>query len=326
MGLRDISVGSDTANYVINHFLNVRERIRYAYKDIGFIYYNYILSLLGFNPQMYLILYASIVSITVSVFFYKYSTNLLISFILYLTVGLFTFSMSAMRQTLAICFIIQSFLLVVKKRYIFALMLLIIASSFHLSAVIFIPFFIIGVFYLNHLEKKGIENKFEENHSKKILIFYYFSIFSIILSDFIVSKLINYLPEAYKYILTHAEENHLNWIFYFLQIGLSFVSVALIRNRSLVPNENGNVYILLGYAACISIFISGLAMRINIIMRFTEYFSMSFLILIPLGINSIKEAKIKPIVIIICLFIAIVAFSISTPGGVLEIDNYKLLR
>ncbi len=150
MGLRHPHVGTDTPQY-----LRVYHSIKYfrwnqvswdnlLEQEIGFKLYNYVLNWFGVSDQMYLILYALFVSVVIAKLIEQYCRNLFWGFYFHITIGLFTMSMSGMRQTIAclICWLAISYIL--RKKPIRFILVVLLAASFHQSAIFFLPFYFAG--------------------------------------------------------------------------------------------------------------------------------------------------------------------------------------
>jgi hypothetical protein len=131
VGLRGINVGSDTATYYY-HFQNLKNEsfismIEKYKTDVGFYLITMVLAKILKNYNVYLILTSLIYLIPVAVLIYKKSTNPLYSYFLFFCFGLFTFSMSTLRQTIAIGLCIIAYLL--KDKPIKKLLALVLAIS-----------------------------------------------------------------------------------------------------------------------------------------------------------------------------------------------------
>ena len=142
MGLRHPSIGSDTSHYLYKYLnLTVDQFMDSNSYEFGFIFFNYFLYNLGVGPQLYLIITSAIIAFTISYFFYNYSKNIFFSFYLFLTIGLFTMSLSGIRQMLSVSFCLLAFISYNKLtnyKYLVSISFLILSYSFHNSAIIFL--------------------------------------------------------------------------------------------------------------------------------------------------------------------------------------------
>jgi len=139
MGLKHPSVGVDTAQYLYRyHYVPYPlDSDIFAYPEWVFYGFSTILSKIGIGDQGYLAIYALIISASFSRFFYKYSTDIFLSFYLHLTIGLFDLSLSGMRQMFAICIILLSFDFLMKNKLVPFVISVIIAYFTHNSAICF---------------------------------------------------------------------------------------------------------------------------------------------------------------------------------------------
>lgn len=148
MGLRSRYVGVDTSRYVTifqsspyyqwKYILrpeNIREQ------EIGFKLYNTLLYKLRFSDQMYLILYAFLITFGVSKQILKYCKNPFLGFYLHTTIGLFTMSMSGIRQSLACVIIWMAIDCILEKKPVRYFLTVIVASLFHQSAIFMVVFY-----------------------------------------------------------------------------------------------------------------------------------------------------------------------------------------
>lgn len=148
-GFRSILVGNDTINYYNNflYYSHLSELPLNLFTEVepGFKIFTYICSHLGFSYNVYMLLESMVYIGSFSVLIYKYSDSYVFSFFLLLSTGIVTFGMTAQRQSMAIGFSIFSFLLLGKswKRNILSLLLVIVAISFHVTAAIVIPGFLL---------------------------------------------------------------------------------------------------------------------------------------------------------------------------------------
>ena len=155
MGLRSPSVGKDLENYFIlyNSISNIS--IFETSTEPGFVLFLKLLNLFGVGEQGFILLTSLIISVSISWFIYKYSKNIFLSFFLHVTIGLFAFSLSGVRQSLAVSLILIAIYFTLNKKWIKAGLVNLIAISAHYSAIIYLPFILLG--YLNIKDFKKIK-------------------------------------------------------------------------------------------------------------------------------------------------------------------------
>ncbi|MFA6866191.1 MAG: EpsG family protein [Clostridia bacterium] len=153
--MRGMTVGIDLVNYNKLMFVPISKMnlvelvafIKKGYYETGFVIFNKIMSIICFNNwQLYLCSIAIIVNVIIAWFIYKYSDNPLLSYLIYMGIGLYIFSFSALRQIMAIAFTIVAFDRIYRKKYIRFFIWVFIAFLFHKSAIVFGVIFLVRNF------------------------------------------------------------------------------------------------------------------------------------------------------------------------------------
>jgi len=153
-GLRSMYVGIDSLSYV-NEYLNsiysfnydtflsvIRSEILYK-KFVVFCRW------IGANYTIFFTIIACFYSVVMGRFVYKNSKEPAMSFLMLLSMGYFFFSMTGLRQTIAICFIILAIEKLLNKETKLFILLTCIASMFHISAIITFLLLVINKLELN---------------------------------------------------------------------------------------------------------------------------------------------------------------------------------
>lgn len=107
-------------------------------KDPFYYFVGWLFSRVFRNAQFWLAAVAIFYNIAIGVFVYRESNNPLISIIAFISLTYFEFSLSGLRQTIAMGFIVLSYFSLKYKRLKEFLILVLIASLFHKSALIFL--------------------------------------------------------------------------------------------------------------------------------------------------------------------------------------------
>lgn len=156
-GFRDpYIVGIDSENYW-EFFVSVQDiDIWDSNFEIGYTLLNQILSQVFDNQYAYSIFFpVALISVGLCLrFFKKYSVSLLFSVILFILMRFYDLHFSAMRQVIAIGFILLSYDYIIRKKIVCYLLTILIAASFHKSAIIFAPFYLINYIKLPKLTAK----------------------------------------------------------------------------------------------------------------------------------------------------------------------------
>lgn len=142
--LRNDYVGTDTQNYHMifeNFFSFVTD---FSFKnaglssDIGFYSLVYWLQYYGCPFRFLLFISAFVYIAAIVMLIYKYSKKSWLSYFIFLTFGFFIFN-TTMRQCFAVSFCIFAFEFAVCRKFVPYLILVLLAISFHSTAVVFLP-------------------------------------------------------------------------------------------------------------------------------------------------------------------------------------------
>lgn len=316
ISFRDISVGTDSYAYLKDYQINYNilpfsSFIEFIKEENGFRVILLILHRLGINWRGFQILYAALVTISLGLFCYKYSDNLFITYLLYVTIGTFAMSLTGIRQTIAIALVLFIYNLLDNKKYVPALLLYVVASSIHYTAL-----FMIILFFLELL----IKNK-KRNFSFWIFI----GIIIPILSYFFTKKILDIfsflLLDKYKYSGYYTTLNStLNPVVIIMySILFLYILTGIILSKNKLTDKDIKFFIL-------SSFFIGCYLAsgtVYMLARLSYYFSPFFIVLLTNNINNFYLNKRSKIVIelLLCL-ICLIAFTISIPGSSYGIDNY----
>ena len=305
MALRDPSVGIDISHYLNNIYQQGANRY-YSNNEIGFYIFRVLCYRLGLSNQQFLALVSGFIVFSFGKFFYKYSKNIFVSFWLYVTIGLFTMSMSGLRQIIAISILLFAIDDILNRKSIAFFIKVFIAIMFHQSA------FIFGIAYFFPLIRLN-------KHSVFFLIFGSFLIF--IFGDSILSYLISQGNISYfdTYSIGSYKTNPLVIIEDFF---ITVLCITFLSNWDL-KTKQGKAQLLLIWMSFANLYISMASLNMVMISRMGMYFSTANLVLIPNVISRIKNRNIRFWGWFACLGLSLAHFIISTPGGTLQIDNYK---
>lgn len=147
VGLR--TRGNDTSTY--HHMYDLLEVGLSSIRSIdwakltaapGFTFVNILLKTAGLSFQDYLMVYALFTIITYLWFIRKYSRHTLFSVFLFFTMGIYGFTMAAIKQTAAVAFLVMATDRAMQKKYVSFVVFVLIAELFHPYAFIYliVPF------------------------------------------------------------------------------------------------------------------------------------------------------------------------------------------
>lgn len=153
-GLRDVTVGVDTFRYSL-HFSRIRAITNWDNfidydTEIGYKVYQWIIGLFTSNVNMYLLLTATLLFTLLAKFIYKNSTNIFLSYFIFISLGFFDFTLSGIRQSIAMLIGLYTYEYALKKQKTKFLLVVLLAASFHYSALILLPIYFLVNFNLNN--------------------------------------------------------------------------------------------------------------------------------------------------------------------------------
>lgn len=148
---RAVGVGGDTHNYY-EFYKELRVTSEdFSGFDIGYASLNYLLSaILNLDFRCLYFIISLFVTVCFVVFVKKLSCNHLMSMFLYITLGVFTQGLSALRQIIAIGFILISLIFIIDKKIWKSILFIAIATLFHSSAILCLIIVPLRYIKLNH--------------------------------------------------------------------------------------------------------------------------------------------------------------------------------
>ena len=109
-------------------------------RNFGFLYFNKIIyTLFGDEQQALLFCIALIVHLALAIVVYRYSPAPWLSYLIWNCMGFYIFGFSAIKQALAMAFVMLSFVGIVEKKLGFYLSMMAIAGAIHMPALVFLP-------------------------------------------------------------------------------------------------------------------------------------------------------------------------------------------
>lgn len=311
MALRDKSVGADIARYFdLYNSQNFYAYGSYNKFEYGFYVYMGLLSYLGFSDHFFLMLTSLFITVSFARFFYKYSENLFLSFYLHLTIGLFIITMSALRQSIAICFILFAIDFILKRKFILFLITVYIASTFHFSAICFFP-----VYFCYNIRLASY---------KRILFMVLIMICLLLFSHVLIIALQRIIPQQYLSLYgIFKDKVKMNILLVVIAFAIPVFIVIMWKltneNIKLISSQDSFFFIL----TCISTVITIFALNSIMISRISYYFIPAYVVLIPNIMSRLSIPFNKLLIYGALILVCFVYFVLGTVGGILEIDNYR---
>ena len=291
-GLRNEKIGSDTESYKLM-FEDImvgdyNERI-----EIGYRYFNEILQFFTSESQWLFIIVAVFLSVSIGVFVDKNAKDPFLAILFFVTLGLFQFSLSGIRQTIAVAITILSIELIKKRKLFWFLVFVFLATQFHKSAMLFIP----GYFIANRII------------TIKNIIIYFFVFTAIYFSaEFFLLKAADILELNYG-----IEETNNGEIFFIIVLIITVLGFWK-RDRILaIRNNNNKLYVNSSNIIFINLnFISLLIWAIRLISRTAErvafYYMPSTYLLLEEYVCSIKTKQNRLFAYILITVLAVTLF------------------
>lgn len=143
LAFKSEEVGTDTASYMymydnagMTNSIDTDSRIEYGYQ-----YMSVILNRLFESDQTLFIVSSFIVCLSLFVFLRRTSTNPVLALYFFVTMGFFQFSLTGIRQSLAMAITLFAFPLIQKKRFFIYILVILLAMLFHKSAIFCLPLY-----------------------------------------------------------------------------------------------------------------------------------------------------------------------------------------
>lgn len=278
--------GNDYMSYFNNHALMNAGREAWGSSDILF----YIINVL--TPNFFVFIGITSMFYIISIR-YLIKKNLVINqywfaiLILLINPYLFLVQLSSIRQTIAICCFIFAVNFAIKRKLILYIIMILIATGMHISAIILLPLYFI-------LTNKPINKK----HICLIITILILLIFTP-LFDLIANKLLEYLPGHYRYYYNQDLQNSLR-----ATLISSFYFLLVISNLGKLKGRE----IIYGKLSLISTVISILAIKVSMITRIGMYFDIFLILTIPHIFKRINKKLTRQILFIILISIYILRY------------------
>ncbi|MDE6019916.1 MAG: EpsG family protein, partial [Ruminococcus sp.] len=138
---RDFSVGQDTENYRVAYEninkIGLKSFFLFGWEP-GFVLINLLFAKLGFSFRILLSSIGIFSYYSVFRFINKYSPYPWLSILIYIGFGNFYVSLFVLRQTLAIAVLLYGFKYIINRQFYQFCLIVILATSFHLTAILFL--------------------------------------------------------------------------------------------------------------------------------------------------------------------------------------------
>jgi transmembrane protein EpsG len=279
-GFRDVTVGADTAQYKAL-FLQSQtlplgaftdrffEIVFTESEDPGFYLFQRLIQYVITDYQVYLVLIAMIFMIPLGYFIYKYSSEPLISFLLFSVLFYEFFAVTGLRQTVATALVVLVGYHFVRARKLgWFLLLVCIAMTIHKSSLIFVPFYFLA--------------------NKQLTKAYLMTMFGVVLGLFVFRNPFFELLVQVSGYETYSAMEGAGAVNFSLML-LSVLFVALWRKDQILANNPSAIHFFnaLLLAACLL----PLTFLNPSMMRLVQYFSLFLLLMIPEIVGTFERRE-----------------------------------
>lgn len=292
-GLRDISIGADTWNYE-NHFFELIELDLYSWKnligrvfefgnynarDIGYEMATKLFGMLIPNFRIYLFAIAIFVCWGLGRFLYKYSENLCLSYVLFQSFLLQFFLLTGIRQTIAVALtVFWGYELILEKKLGKYIILCLIATTFHSTAIIMIPFYFVC------------------NYKKDIIGKYFVGIVLSVLFLSFGSRIFLYLPLGMY--SSYADSHGISsYTFIFMMLIIVVVTGILDKTHYLKVRDKNDRNMVNG--TIISEVLIATSAVLDVLFRLGYYYIFFMLCLLPILLRTLEEKSAKVVKIML---------------------------
>ena len=233
----------------------------YFYYERGYLILNILLAVFFTDFQWVAIFCAGITVGLVIVTIYKYSEHALLSVLLYLGLAIYYASFCLIRQNIAVSIILCSFGFIKKKKTVKAILVVLFASLFHYSALVFIPVLL--------LMRVRLSKKFGLTIFGSVLILVIFFDAFVKLGVAIIPTYRNYLQSDYMAGMS-IKSVIIPWFW--------FAVLYVFKPRLLEKDPKNVVYVQFAFfGAILSLF----QLRMQLFDRFVYYFTAFLILSIP---------------------------------------------
>lgn len=324
MSLRKYTVGIDLEihyyyNYQYIAKLPWSELLTYLVKyDIGYLVFCKLISYLSQSPQMIIIATSCFTCFCFAYFIYKNSLDVFLSSIVFLSFQYYTFT-TLLAQEMAISILLLSIEFLKKDKKIPFIVLVIIAATFHSSAILCLLFLVLVKIPFN---KKSIAMLAV---TAGVFYLFYTSIFAIVTR--FLTAYARYETNA-RHGVGYVNANSIlnasvllfvfSWSCYYLSRNNTLISE---KKNIMVREEVANNFLI--YTAFLALLLRVMVFRMNTFGRMSYYFYPFLYLLIPITLKNIsdleKAKKHKILVYVMCtsyFFIITYRFANSLYGNV----------
>ena len=275
--------------------------------EVGYKYLNYFFSSLGLNYNIFLLFINFIILFNISKFIRLNSYYLILPLFIYFSDFFFYYSFSGIRQSIAMSFTALSIYYIFENKNKLALLLILIGSLFHVTALIFIV-----AFFVPNARSK----------ISKYAKFFIVLTVGAILGSYIIES-IPYLNSKFMYYSSSQEQldnTFFNYINGIVKRLIVLISVLLVFRNFFSNNKNFYLYNL--YLVGFVVYVASYMISPDFGVRLGSYFIIVDCLLISRYISSANQLVNK--IFLFLIFMLVAMYKIYT-YTLLDVFEYKLL-
>jgi len=291
---RSKNIGNDTGAYINLYDIFGRSSSAAAYNsgiEAGYVFLNRVLFSITDNWFILLAVISFFVLAIEMIFIYRNSNNVWLSVFLFINLRLFYFTLTGLRQSIAIAIVLISYKFVKEKRILLFILCILTASLFHTSALGMIILYPLAHFKFN---------------KSTILIGTSIAILVFMLFERYLLFIVNLLPTYSNYLDSKYLDAGVKLASFleFLVIIVIFIFV-IITTRKNRDNLTSDVNFMLN-TTFIGVLVGFLALRTIMLDRYLLYFTAFIIIFLPNAINNLQNKKLR----IITIYIVLIMFMV----------------
>lgn len=223
---------------------------------------------MGFGFEALLFFVAAFCAITLGIIVYRYSSSPFFSYLMYIALGNYLFTFSALKQSIASAFIMLAFVEIIEKKPVRFVVLVLLAFLFHKPAILFLAAYFIA--------------------NKKIDKLYFAAIAAAAVGViFFIDEIVTWLSELYY----DTMEFEVNEDVGFKQVMMVAIIVFAFILRQ--PREYDRVYKCTFGIMLTAAMLQTFAVYDNVFTRLADYYFQFFVIFVPLMLESGDEQAEK---------------------------------
>lgn len=300
LALRKTTVGTDVRTYLwffelipqmdLSNILNHRF-------EVGYVLFMKIMSLISTDERLFIAVISFFIVFSISIFIYKHSKFPMLSFYLYVTLGFYSFTFSGLRQAIAFSILLFGYDYIKDHKFIKFSLVVLLAASFHFTALIFIFAYFMARRKLNTL-----------NFISYVFLF----LFVFALKSQIMRFLTAYIFTDYNFYNSGA--------YTVLLISAVIVIGCLMFYKQ---TTNNNPYSVVNYnLVMFSLILISFASTSSNVLRASNYFYYYIILLLPDVTVSIKKKNERLIIVYTILILTTAQYLYLLPKSYLGILPY----